>query len=187
MANFEPDRFDDVPTDLPRVGAHRAPKKKGRAWIGLASAVVATILLTGAGLVGLAAINSNINFELPFFAAEKTETPTPTPTPTAEPTLDPALPLTILNGTPTVGLSTQVGDALVAQGWGGAAEGVGSRANASTSDVETTTIYYNDPALEGAARGLVLALGVGDIRLSTDFPGSQIAVVIGLDYKPIGE
>ena len=186
MANFPPDRFDDVPSDLQRVGAHRAPKKKGRGWIGFAWAIVATILLTGAGLVGLAAIDSNINFDLPFFAAGKTDTPTPTPTPTAEPTLDPAVPLTILNGTPTVGLSTQVGDALVAQGWTGAAEGVGSRSNASTNDVEATTVYYNDPSLEGAAGGIVLALGVGDIRLSTDFPGSLITVVIGLDYKPIG-
>ncbi|MCC6269813.1 MAG: LytR C-terminal domain-containing protein [Microbacteriaceae bacterium] len=186
MASFPPDRFDEVPSDLQRVGAHRAPKKKGRGWIGFAWAVVATILLTGAGLFGLAAIDSSINFDLPFFAGAKTETPTPTPTPTAEPTLDPAAPLTILNGTPTVGLATQVGDALVAQGWAGAAEGIGSRANASTNDVEETIIYYADPSFEGAARGLVLALGVGDIRLSTDFPGSQITVVIGLDYKPIG-
>lgn len=187
MANFPPDRFDSVPSDLLRVGAHRAPKKKGRGWIGFAWAIVAIIILTGGGLVGLAAIDSNINFDLPFLpAAEETETPTPTPTPTAEPTLDPAVPLTILNGTPTVGLSNQVGDALVAQGWGGAALGLGSRANASTNDVEETKIYYADPSLEGAARGLVLALGVGEIRLSEDFPGSQITVVIGLDYVPIG-
>lgn len=184
MANFPPDRFDDVPADLQRVGAHRAPKKRGRGWIGFAWAVLATVVLTGAGLVGLAAIDSSINFDLPFFAGEE-KTETPTPTPTAEPTLDPAVPLTILNGTPTVGLATQVGDALVAQGWSGAAEGVGSRANASTNDIEETTVYYNDPTLEGAARGIVLALGVGDIRLSSDFPGSQIAVVIGLDYKPV--
>ncbi len=186
MAKFPPDRFDDVPADILRVGAHRAPKKKGRGWIAFAWAVVATIVLTGAGLFGLAAIDSNINFDLPFFAGEKTPTPTPTPTPTAEPTLDPGVPLTILNGTPTVGLANQVGDALVAKGWNGAAQGVGSRANASTTDVDETTVYYADPSLEGAARGLVLALGVGKIRLSTDFPGSQITIVIGSDYIPMG-
>lgn len=186
MANFPKDRFDDVPADIMRVGAHRAPKPKGRGWIGFAVAVLGTVLLTGAGLVGLAAINSNINFELPFFAGQRSETPTPTPTPTAVPTLDPGVPLTILNGTPTPGLATQVGDALVAKGWNGAKEGVGSRANASTNDIEETTIYYSDPSLEGAARGLVLALGVGDIRLSTDFPGSPITVVIGSDYVPVG-
>lgn len=184
MANFPPDRFDDVPADLQRVGAHRAPKKKGRGWIGFAWAVLATVLLTGAGLFALAAVDSSIHFD--FFPGVKTAAPTPTVIPTAEPTLSPDVPLTILNGTPTVGLSNQVGDALVALGWTGATEGIGSRANASANDVENTIVYYADPSLEGAARGIVLALGVGDVRLSTDFPGSQITVVIGLDYKPIG-
>ena len=183
MANFPQDRFDEVPTDLQRVGAHRAPKKKGRGWIGFAWAVLATVVLTGAGLAALAAVDSNINFN--FFPGEKTAEPIPTVIPTAEPTLAPEIPLTILNGTPTVGLSNQVGDALVALGWNGATEGVGSRANASANDVEQTIVYYADPTLEGAARGLVQALGVGDVRLSTDFPGSQITVVIGLDYKPM--
>ncbi|MEO7349745.1 MAG: LytR C-terminal domain-containing protein [Terrimesophilobacter sp.] len=183
MANYPQDRFDEVPAELQRVGAHRAPKKKGRGLIGFAWAVLATVLLTGAGLVGLAAVDSNINFD--FFAGNKTPVPTPTVIPTAAPTLDPAVPLTILNGTPTVGLSTQVGDNLVALGWTGATEGIGSRANASTNDVEATVVYYADPSLEGAARGIVHALGVGDVRLSTDFPGSQITVVIGLDYEPM--
>ncbi len=186
MANFPQDRFDDVPPELVRVGAHRAPRKKGRGWIGFAWAAAATVILTVFGLVGLAAINNNINFDLPFFQAGETPTPTPTPTPTANPTLDPAVPVTILNGTAVVGLANQVGNALVAQGWEGAQQGVGSRANASTSDIQETVVYYSDPSLEGAARGLVLALGVGQIRLSTDFPGSQITVVIGADYKPAG-
>jgi LytR cell envelope-related transcriptional attenuator len=185
MANFPQDRFDEEPTEVLRVGAHRAPRKKGRGWIGFAWAVLATVLLTAGGLFGLAAINNNINFDLPFLQSAETETPTPTPTPVAEPTLDPSIALTILNGTPTVGLANQVGDALVAQGWDGAKQGVGSRANASTSDVEDTVVYYADPSLEGVARGLVLALGVGEVRLSTDFPGSDVTVVIGLDYKPI--
>lgn len=182
MANFPPDRFDDVPADLQRVGAHRAPKKKGRGWIAFAWAVVATVVLTGGGILALAAVDSSINFEIPFLAAEKTPSPTPEPIKTAEPVLDADVPLSILNGTKKVGLATEVGDLLVAQGWAGAAEGIGSRANASANDIEETTVYYADESLEGAARGLVLALGVGDVELSTDFPGSQITVVIGLDY-----
>lgn len=184
MANFPQDRFDEVPTDLQRVGAHRAPKKRGRGWLGFAWAVLATVILTGGGLVGLAAINSSINFDLPFFQAEETQTPTPTATPTAEPTLDPDVPLSILNGTPVPGLASQVGDTLVEQGWKGASEGIGSRANASARDIEETMVYYADPIYEGAARGLVLALGVGDIRLSTDYPGSAITLVVGADYAP---
>ncbi len=184
MANFPQDRFDDVPSELLRVGAHRAPRKKGRGWIGFAWAVVATVLLTTAGLFGLAAINSNINFDLPFFRASETPTPTPTQIPTANPTLDPTIPLTVLNGTAIIGLSNQVGDALVAQGWEGAQQGIGSRANASASDIEETVVYYADPTLEGAARGIVASLGVGQVRLSTDFPGSPITIVIGEDYLP---
>lgn len=185
MADFPQDRFDDVPAEVQRVGAHRAPKKKGRGWVGLGWAVLATVILTTVGLIGLAAINNNINFDLPFLPGQgQEETPTPTPTPTAEPTLAPDVPLTILNGTTTTGLANTVGDALVAQGWAGAAEGIGSRANAASSDIEETVVYYADPSYEGAARGIVLALGVGDIRLSTDYPGSPVTVVIGSDYTP---
>ncbi len=185
MADFPQDRFDEVPSDVLRVGAHRAPKKKGRGWVGLGWAVLAFVILTTGGLIGLAAINSNINFDLPFLPGQAQEgTPAPTQPPPAEPTLAPDVPLTILNGTTTPGLANQVGDALVEQGWGGAAEGVGSRANAATSDIEETVVYYADPSYEGAARGLVLALGVGDIRLSARYPGSPIPVVIGSDYTP---
>ncbi|GAA3734434.1 hypothetical protein GCM10022239_08190 [Leifsonia bigeumensis] len=186
MADFPQDRFDDVPTEVLRVGAHRAPKKKGRGWAALGWAVLATVILTTGGLIGLAAINSSINFDLPFLPGpEQEETPTPTQTPTAEPTLAPDVPLSILNGTETPGLANQVGDALVEQGWAGAAEGVGSRANASARDIEETVVYYADPSYEGAARGIVLALGVGEVRLSTDYPGSPVTVVIGSDYKPL--
>ena len=54
MANFPKDRFDAVPQDTHRIGAHRGPKRKGRGWIAFAWAVVATVLLTTAGLFGLA-------------------------------------------------------------------------------------------------------------------------------------
>src|SRR5690606_15890404 len=96
MAKFPEDRFDSVPVDSQRVGAHRAPEKKGRGWIGFGWAVLATAALTVAGLGGVAAIDSSINFDLPFFGSEAEETPTPTPTPTpdAPPQLDPKVPLT---------------------------------------------------------------------------------------------
>lgn len=185
MAEYPKDRFDEIPTDLQRTGAHRAPKKKGRGWVAFGWAAFATILLTFGGLVGLAAIDSSINFDLPFFQAPEEETPSPTQVPTAEPTVAPDVPISVLNGTPTVGLANQVGDLLVAQGWEGAAIGVGSRANASDNDIDKTIVYYSDPSYEGAARGLVQALQVGEVRLSTDFTGAPLTVVIGADYKPV--
>ncbi|MEO7148103.1 MAG: LytR C-terminal domain-containing protein [Terrimesophilobacter sp.] len=185
MASYPHDRFDDVSDQMERVGAHRAPVKKGRGWIGFGWAALATVVLTAGGLVGLAAINNNINFDLPFLQPQTTSAPTPTKEQTAEPILDPDVPLTILNGTPTPGLANQVGDALVKQGWKGAAEDVGSRANAAARDVKTTVVYYSDPSYEGAARGLVLALKAGEIRLSSDYPASAVTIVIGSDYIPI--
>ena len=187
MATYPKDRFDEVPDELLRVGAHRAPAKKGRGWIAFGWAALATIVLVLAGLVALAALNDDFELGLPGF--EASEPPLPEPevvAPTAEPTIAPEIPITILNGTATVGLANTVGDSLVEQGWAGADLGTGSRANAAQNDVEETIVYYNAPELEGAARGIVQSLGMGDVRLSDDFPGSPLTIVIGLDYRPAG-
>lgn len=186
MANFPKDRFDELPEGVQRVGAHRAPASRARAWIGLGWAALATVVLVAAGVFALSVINED--FRLPFFQAEEEEptlAPTVTEEPEAEPALDPEVAITVLNGTPMAGLATTVGDELVAKGWGGAALGTGSRANASDRDIDDTVIYYNDPSLEGAARQLVIDLGVGEVRLSDDFPTSPITVVLGADYRPV--
>ena len=47
------DRFDDVPADLARVGAHRAPARRGRGFVTFAWAALATGALVGAGVLGL--------------------------------------------------------------------------------------------------------------------------------------
>ncbi len=182
MATYQKDRFDSVPDDLLRTGAHRGPARKGAGWIAFAWAALATVVLVVIGLFALAVVNGKLD-DLPFFKPAASPTPTPTPTPTASPLLNPTIPITVLNGTPSAGLANQVGDNLVAQGWGGAALGLGSRSNASTTDVKQTVVYYSDPANEGAARALVLSLKVGQIQLSDVYPESPITVVIGSDYK----
>ena len=183
MAAYPKDRFDELPDDVLRVGAHRAPAKRGRGWFGFLWAVLATAVLIVAGIIALSIINDD--FRLPFLP-EASETPTETPTeePTAEPVVDAEVPITVLNGTPLSGLANTVGDLLVAEGWNGAGEGIGSRANAAVRDIEETVVYYSSPELEGAARGLVLALKVGDVRLSDDYPASPITIVLGEDYAP---
>ena len=45
MANFPTDQFDELPDNVDRVGAHRGPKVKGRGWIFLGWAVLATVVL----------------------------------------------------------------------------------------------------------------------------------------------
>lgn len=207
MAKTTPtDRFDEIPDDLTRVGAHRAPARQGRGWIGFAWAALATGVLVLAGVVALAAFTDSINLELPFSASEEpvdeapaTEEPAdPEATETAapvEPLLDPAVSITVLNGTSTAGLAASAGDSLVAEGWCGAAapdtvvEGpcadstaVGSRDNAASNEVTDTVVYYSDPANEGAALALVASLGIGEAQLSEDYPESPITVLLGSDY-----
>lgn len=183
MANFPKDRFDSVPEDLLRVGAHRAPAKNGRGWVAFAWAAFATVVLVVVGLYGLSVMTGRVH--LPFGPASQTPTvsATPKPTPTASPKLDATVPVTILNGTATARLATTVGDYLVAQGWTGAEVGLGTRANASSNTITKTIVYYTTAADEAAARALVRSLKVGDVRLSNSF-NDRLTVVLGSDYKP---
>lgn len=196
--SFPPDRFDDIPDELVRVGAHRAPARRGRGWIAFAWAALATGVLVAAGVIGLAVFTNAINFDLPFSAqGSDVSAPGEPVVETAAPVLDPAVAITVLNGTATAGLANAVGDELVAQGWCGAtgetpAEdgpcagvvGKGSRVSAAANDIAATVVYYGDPVNEGAARALVEALGVGEVRLSADFPNSPMTIVLGSDYQP---
>jgi hypothetical protein len=184
--HFPQDRFDGLPVDLERVGAHRAPARSGRGWIGFAWAALATGVLVAAGVVGLAMFTDSLSFDLPFAGSDAAASATPTEpaVETAEPVLDPAIPIPVLNGTTTAGLANTVGDYLVTQGWEGAAIGVGSRSTAAAQDVAATAVFYSDPVNEAAARALVQSLGVGDVRLGDDYPTSPMTVVLGADYVP---
>jgi len=176
MAKYPKDQFDDIPSDLARVGVHRAPPKSGRGWVTFAWAALFTGILVAGGYFGLSA------FRGLSFSNGPTAVATPSVEVTAEPVLDPALidparaiTITVLNGTTTVSLENIAGDALV--GWP-----VGARLTATNRTEETTVIYYSNPADEDVARGLVLALGVGEIRESTAYPGASVTVVLGADY-----
>ena len=183
MATLPRDKFDEQPDDLLRVGAHRAPRKKGRGWVAFAWAALATVVLVGAGLYGLSRFTDGLSFDFggqPQGTAAATPTPTATAAPVADPTtIDPArlITVTVLNGTESTGLQNTVGDTLAAAAWP-----VGARTQASQKDVAETFVYYSDPANEDVARGLVAALGIGDIRLSDAFTGAPVTVVLGADY-----
>lgn len=180
---FPKDRFDVIPDDVQRVGAHRAPHQKGRGWIGFAWAAIATILLIGVGVFGLYLINGSIAFN-GSPAGTPSPTVTSTPTPTITPTVNPKLNVTVLNGTTTAGLANQVGDALAAKGWK-----VASRANASQSNITTTVVYYSDPKNAGAALGAAQSLPGATTALTQDFveTGADLTVVVGSDYKAPGQ
>lgn len=179
---YPQDRFDDIPDDLQRVGAHRAPRPKSRTWIAVGWAALATAVLIGAGIFGLSMVNGSISFHgTPNAAAPSTVSPTPTAssTPIITPTLDPALTVNVLNGTTTEGLGSQVSDLLTRAGWT-----VGAVANADRSDLTETVVYYSDPANQAAALGAAQSLPGATAREAQDFAGTgaDLTVVVGSDY-----
>lgn len=199
MANSPSDRFDEVPENLLRTGAHRAPARAGRGWIKFAWAALFTGILVAVGLFGLAVVGGSV--VLPFNEASGTSsstatpsvtpdasaTPSSTPTPTATPTptsaINPALSITVLNGTRTAGLAALVGDNLVKLGWTGASATLGARGNVTAGvPVRSTVVYYNSAANAGAARAMLASLKVGTAQLSTQYPKSPLTIVVGTDY-----
>ncbi|TFD54844.1 LytR family transcriptional regulator [Cryobacterium sp. Hh11] len=178
---FAKDRFDTHTHALDRVGAHRAPGKRGRGWIGFWWALGATGLLIAIGAVGILAINNRLDFSnipgLP--ASSASATPTATAVPTAVATVDPAQTINVLNGSANDGVAASVRDTLTAAGWV-----VNATGNASTDTEATTVIYYADASQEGAARGVAASLSGAQIVVSTNFvdSGASMTVVVGNDY-----
>ncbi|MGR0319078.1 LytR C-terminal domain-containing protein [Agromyces sp. ZXT2-3] len=174
MQKFPRDRFDSIPHGMDRVGAHRAPARRGRRWVTFAWAALATVVLAGIGIAAVAAYNQRLDFD-------DTALPTGTasPGPTAEPTLAPDVSVAVLNGTSTSGLAARAGETLTAAG-----VPVGITTNADRSDIEQTVVYYASADLEGAARGVAQQLPEAEVRLSEEFgeEGMQLVVVLGADY-----
>lgn len=194
MPTFPRDRFDDLPHDLERVGAHRSRPRRGRGWVVFAWAALATGLLVGGGVVALAVLNDSFQFTNPSPAtsAEASggttdaagETPESTPTdtvaPVSDPTqVDPSVTIAVLNGTSTAGLAGAATTELTTAGWTVATQG-----NAGDTSATTSTVYYADPADEGVALGLAQALGISATSASAAFPNASVTVVLGTDYTP---
>lgn len=173
------DRFDDIPDGLQRVGAHRAPRPKGRGWIAVGWAALAVVVLVGAGIFGLSLVSGSISFHGSPNTTSGTPTPTPTPTPTIVPTVDPSLSVNVLNGTTTEGLGGKVRDVLTAAGWK-----VGAIANADQQTLTQTIVYYSDPKNQAAALGAAQSLPGATVQESQAFAdtGADLTVVIGSDY-----
>jgi hypothetical protein len=191
MATSPRDRFDDLPADLVRVGAHRAPARRGRGWISFAWAALATGVLVVGGLYGLSQVNPAISFQLPSFGAggddpEVIETTAPPVEPITDPALvDPELNVSfsILNASPTDGQQVAADLQLQQAGW--PADKI-SRANAAQRDIEVTAIYFNGAQYEGVARGVATILGTDleYVRNSDAYLGAPITIVLGADYEP---
>lgn len=174
MAQNHPrDRFDTIPHGMERVGAHRAPQRRGARWIAFGWAALATVVLTGLGITWVVVANDRLDF------SEATPSQPATPVATAEPTIAPDVPVTVLNGTDTSGLAATASDALTAAG-----VPVGAAANASENDIKETVVYYATADLEGAARGVAQAIAGAEVRLDAKFGeiGTPLVLVVGADY-----
>lgn len=166
------DRFDDVPVDLVRVGAHRAPAPRARGVVTFAWAALATGALVGAGVLGLGTIEQRVG------ATDDTATTASSAAPAA--TVDPAESVVVLNATKTAGLAAGAASTAKAAGWK-----VASTANADTQSVKVSTVYYSSAGQLGAALGLAKSLRIGHTQQSSRFDvkgQSRLTVVLGADY-----
>ncbi|MDO8336790.1 MAG: LytR C-terminal domain-containing protein [Microcella sp.] len=179
MAEYPSDRFDDVPAELGRVGAHRAPAPRSRGGVIAGVIALATGMLVGLGLLALQVIDSGLDLGTPPPVAQPPGEPEPEVTPVTDPAtvqLPEGFTITVLNGAGIAGLGQSSADVLTDADWP-----VGAVTNAASSDIETTTVYYSNPADEGIALGMVELLGLGTIELSDAFAGAPITVVVGAD------
>jgi hypothetical protein len=189
MATFPQDQFDEVPAELKRVGAHRAPRPRGRGAIAFAWAALATGVLVVAGLYGLSRIDPTFTFAFPGIGSGQ-EDPAATPSasgPVVEAVTDPTtvdaalgLSISVFNASPAEGLQNTAGDAILAAGWPNPA-----RANADQRDEEATVVYYRSAEFEGIALGLAQLLGVGTVQLSDRFLGAPVTIILGSDYATL--
>ncbi len=184
MARFPQDQFDEIPADLKRVGAHRAPARRGRVVLAMGWVVLVALVLAGIGVFALSKFLPGFEVSLPGIGAPPTDSATIPPLEEAAPITDPAavpddvaLSISVLNATEVEGLANVVGDLIADAGWPDPV-----RAAAASSDVTETVVYYHSAEYEGIARGLVELLGTGSVVLSDFFPGAPVTVVVGADF-----
>ena len=171
------DRFDKLPEDLSRVGAHRAPRSARSSLIAFAWAALSTFVLVAAGVIAMVFVTGTLSFG--GLVPVASETPATASTQVVKPTIDPTVLVNVINASGVDGAATRVADQLAADG-----VLIGTKSN-SAEVVEKTMVYYGDPAVEGVARGIARALGGGaEIERTSAFAGTQakISVVVGSSY-----
>ena len=102
----------------------------------------------------------------------------------SESAVDPSYRVMILNGTSTDGLETEARDVLLQNGW---ADDMVLASAGSTTDFETTTVYYVETGDQAAAAGVADLIGGASVVQSDFYAGQndtddpQLTVVLGLD------
>ncbi|MCT9821096.1 LytR C-terminal domain-containing protein [Microbacterium sp. W1N] len=185
-----PDRFDDLPADSARVGAHRAENPRIRAGVVLVWTIVSIVVLVTAGIVGTLLATGKI-------ALAPSPAVSVAPSPNVDPVVDPSYPVLVLNATTRDGLAGQVREQLVGAGW---AAGDVTAGEAGSQDFAHTTVYYSNDADQAAALGVAEVLGgarteQSEAYVPADDPNTgdvdesqakQLVVVIGADWAGEG-
>lgn len=184
MSKYPQDRFDGVDAKDGLRGAHRTAVRRKPWWVKTLTVVASTGVIIVAALAGITVIDARLNFEIPDFSTIG-QTPTPTPTPTIE-LFDPttltekqfkALTITILNGTTSPTLPTDVASMLTTQNWPQP-----TLADASDNTVKESIVVYRYPADELTAQSIAASLGIEKIQVSDQYRGARVYVLLGSDF-----
>lgn len=174
--NFPRDRFDEVPRDPSRVGAHRAPRPRLRWLVTLLWWLLTVIVLTGGGIFAFLALSNTGTIERP------TATETSTPTAEVQPEVDTSAFLVVLNGTSDPNAGTDVEAQLMNAGW---ADDMVAVFDSDTTDFEVTTVYYVTEDDRARALGVAESIGGAEVVQSDEFKDQSedgFTVVVGLDH-----
>ena len=107
----------------------------------------------------------------PTVEATPSAEPTPSPAATSEP--DHGAVIQVLNGTGTQGYAGQQATILNQAGYAGT-----SAANADGWATQTSTVYYEDPSMEGTAKDIASKLGIDNVRQESGLGNPDIVVVL---------
>lgn len=184
MSKYPQDRFDAVDGKAAGRGAHRTSVRRKPWWVKALTVFASTGVIIVAALAGITVIDARLNFEIPDFSTIG-QTPTPTPTPTVE-LFDPttltekqfnAITITILNGTTSPTLPTDVASMLTTQNWPQP-----TLADSSDNTVKKSIIVYRYPADELMAQSVAAALGIETVQQSDQYRGARVYVLLGADF-----
>lgn len=155
---YPKDRFDDLPADARRLGAHRADNPRTLGAAGWVIALVATLALIAAGVIGTLLATDRLSL-FPQPSAS-------TPAATIQPVLDTSFSILLIDASGQDGVVAAVRSEVLAAGW---SEDKVSESSSDASDFETTTVYYAAPEDQAAARGLADAIGVEWVELNDSY------------------
>ena len=101
-------------------------------------------------------------------------TPSPSPSSSAASSApDHGAVIQVLNGTGTQGYAGQQATILNQAGYAGT-----SAANADGWATQTSTVYYEDPSMEGTAKDIAAKLGIDNVRQESGLGNPDIVVVL---------